>query len=293
VDAGFLGRWLRRSPLPDVAAAENDLARLARDRPTLGQPAAVLADVLPWLFVGSVRESPPALTAEHAASKLDGGMPLLRCEKLDVDPVTFRRRWRGIGIALQRHQQGDAPRALAKALRADGLVAGELAREVLAGRPEAVHARAVALGLDPALTATVLRWTLFPVFVHIRAALDPFLATTRWGRGYCPVCGSWPLLGEFRGLEQTRFLRCGLCAAVWEFPHLGCPFCGERDYRQLGYVHVEGEEGKERAATCDACKGYVKMVSSLSALGVPQLLVVDLATMHLDLATTERGFFVG
>jgi formate dehydrogenase maturation protein FdhE len=70
-------------------------------------------------------------------------------------------------------------------------------------------------------------------------------------------------------------------------------FCGNRDHRQLGYLHAEGEEGKERAATCDVCGGYVKMVSSLSALAGPQLLVADVATLHLDLAATERGFFVG
>jgi FdhE protein len=106
------------------------------------------------------------------------------------------------------------------------------------------------------------------------------------------VCGSWPLLGEFRGLEQTRYLRCGLCAASWAFPRLCCPFCATNDHRQLGYLHVEGEEGKERAATCDACQGYIKMVSSLQELTGPGLLVKDLSTVPLDLAASQRGFFV-
>ena len=35
-----------------------------------------------------------------------------------------------------------------------------------------------------------------------------------WPHGYCPTCGSWPLLAESRGLEQLRLLRCGLCACV-------------------------------------------------------------------------------
>jgi FdhE protein len=100
-------------------------------------------------------------------------------------------------------------------------------------------------------------------------------------------------LGEYRGLEQTCFLRCGLCAAEWEFPRLCCPFCGNRDYRQLGYLHVEGQEGKERAATCEACSGYVKMLATITALNEPQLLVAEVATLPLDLAATERGFFVG
>jgi formate dehydrogenase maturation protein FdhE len=71
---------------------------------------------------------------------------------------------------------------------------------------------------------------------------------------------------------------------------LRCPYCDNTDHRTLGYFHVDGEEGRYRAATCDACRGYVKMVSTLQALSAPQLLVVDLATLHLDLAAADRGF---
>jgi FdhE protein len=225
------------------------------------------------------------------SAKLAGGLLLLRDVSITLEADSFLKRWRGICAALGRHQEGAA--ALTRALRPGGLDAAELLAEVLAGRPEAVHARADALGLNAGLTATVLRWSLFPVLNHIRTAFEPLPASARWERGSCPVCGCWPLLGEFRGLEQNRYLRCGLCAAGWEFPRLCCPFCGERDHRQLGYLHLEGEEGKERAATCDACGGYVKMVSSLTALAGPKLLVADVATLHLDLAAAERGFFVG
>jgi FdhE protein len=115
---------------------------------------------------------------------------------------------------------------------------------------------------------------------------------SRWDHGYCPICGSWPLLGEFRGLEQTRVLRCAWCAAGWEFGRLRCPFCDNRDHRRLGYLHAEGEQDRWRATTCDECRGYVKMVSSLAAMPVPRLLVADVATLHLDLVAAERGFVV-
>jgi FdhE protein len=124
-------------------------------------------------------------------------------------------------------------------------------------------------------------------------ALAPLRQGIHWEQGFCPTCGSWPLLGEFRGLEQRRFLRCGLCATAWEFPRLLCPFCGERDHQQLGYLHAEGEEASRRASTCDSCRGYVKMVATLTPLSEAALLVADLATLHLDLAAAERGYFVG
>src|SRR5262249_40774417 len=118
------------------------------------------------------------------------------------------------------------------------------------------------------------------------------LRAQHWEHGFCPNCGSWPLLGEFRGLEQTRYLRCGWCAAEWTFPRLRCPYCGTTDHRQLGYLHTEEEAGKDRADTCSGCQGYIKMVSTLTAFSPPGLLVADVATMHLDLAAGDRGYVV-
>jgi FdhE protein len=294
VAAKFLPSLLGRAPAlyPEVAHALGDLERLARERPTLRQPATVLAGVFPWLFAEPSSESPPELTKELAATKLAGGVPLLRGVSLGLDCPAAQRRWKGICVVIQRHQGGPAVKALAKALRPGVLDAQEMLDEVLGGRPESISTHADKLGLDTSLVASVLRWSLFPVLSRCRAALFASLAEAHWANGCCPVCGSWPLLGEFRGLEQTRFLRCGLCAASWGFPRLSCPFCGTSDHRQLGYLHVEGEEGKERAATCDACHGYVKMVSSLQELTGPGLLVKDVSTLPLDLAAAERGFLV-
>jgi FdhE protein len=63
-----------------------------------------------------------------------------------------------------------------------------------------------------------------------------------------------------------------------------------REHEMLGYLHVDGEEAKYRAATCDACRGYVKTVSTLTELQPLQLLLADLATLHLDLIAAERGY---
>jgi FdhE protein len=276
-----------------VGEALLELTRLVEARPALRDPARVLGKILPALFEGPPHEPPPSLPAERAAEKLGGGLPLLRGEDLRLDEPTFRSRWLTVCRVLEEGEGGDAARALADAVRAGRLRPQELLVEVLAGRPEGIHGRAESLGLDPALTAMVLRLTLFPVLARWAAALAPARQGVPWGQGYCPTCGSWPLLAEFRGLEQIRFLRCGLCASAWEYPRLLCAFCGNRDHRQLGYFHAEGEESGRRAATCDACGSYVKTVSTLAALSEPALLVADLATLHLDLAAAERGYFVG
>ena len=288
---GFLDKLLgRTAPPPDVAEALAELARLAADRPSFAGPATVLADLLPGLAEPVPKVAPPVIPSERAVTKLAGGVPLLRGESVAFDARVLGRRWAEVCAAVKHHQTGDAVTGVADAAKRGRLVIEELAAAVVAGRPEEVHARADALGLDAGLAATVLRFTVFPLLVPVSAALAPLRAGAAWGRGWCPTCGSWPVLGEFRGLEQARWLRCGLCAADWEFPRLACPFCDNRDHHQLGYLHVEGEGDRRRAGACDACRGYVKMLATLGPLSPVQLLVADVATLYLDLAAAERGY---
>lgn len=289
---GFLDKLLGRSPPPSPAVADAlaDLAKLAESRPTLAAPLGMLRDILPPLFADPIQERPPALTLDATAAKLAGGIPLLRGEPLELDLPVFRRRWQAVCAAVQRHQNPDGGKALAEAVERIRLEPAAMVASLLAGKPEAIHERADALGLDAGLTTAVLGLVLFPVLGQINTALASLRQATSWEHGFCSTCGSWPLLGEFRGLEQIRFLRCGLCAAEWEFARLLCVFCGERDHRQLGYFGVEGEESRYRAMTCETCRGYVKMVTTLTALSAPALLVADVATLHLDLAAVDRGY---
>lgn len=289
---GFLDKLLGRSPppSPEVADALAELAKLAESRPTLVAPIGMLRDILPQLFADPVQERPPAMATEAAVTKLADGIPLLRGDSLELDIPAFRRRWQAVCAAVQRHQNPDGGKALAEALERGGLEPAQMVASVLSAKPGEIHQRADALGLDAGLTTAVLGLVLFPPLSQVNAALASLRQGVAWERGFCPTCGSWPLLGEYRGLEQTRFLRCGLCAAEWEFARLLCPFCGERDHRQLGYFGVEGEESRYRAMTCETCHGYVKMVTSLTPLSAPTLLVANVATLHLDLAAADRGY---
>jgi len=290
VAADFLRRLTGRGPrLPaEISGALEELQRLAKERPALADAANILGSVIPRLYVEPIEAEPPDITSERAAAKLAGGVPLLRGETLPVDVAAFKRRWRDVCTVVERARKGP----LAEALRRGALDARQLTADVIAGRPGAVHGRADELGLDASQAATVLRLTLFPVLTQVNEALAP-LRSVRWDHGFCPTCGSWPLVGEFRGLDQTRFLRCGLCAAEWEFPRLRCPYCNTADHNQLGYFFVEAEDGKFRATTCAVCRSYVKMISTLAALSPPNLLVADLQTMHLDLAAADRGYNLG
>jgi FdhE protein len=290
----FLSRWFggKRAAGPEVERLRAELDRLGAERPGLLPLARWLAEMLPDLAEAPASLAAPTIEPERAAAKLESGIPLLRGERLSVDWSAFQRRWRR-GCAALQAQDSTADTAMAQgladAVRDGRLDPAEMVAAVVAGRPESVRERAEQLGLDPAVACTLLRFTLCPLFTAMEASLAPLRTRVVWERGYCPTCGSWPLLGEFRGLDQSRFLRCGLCAAGWEVPRLWCPFCDNRDHERLGFLFSEGEESKYRVSTCDACHGYVKMVSSLMALSPLQMLVADVATVHLDLAAAERG----
>jgi FdhE protein len=160
---------------------------------------------------------------------------------------------------------------------------------VLDGQAPAIREQAAALEVDGDLLCILLRFSLFPALEQLAAQLAPLRVLAAWQPGYCPTCGSWPLLSEYRGLDQARFLRCGLCATEWSLDRLLCPFCGCRDHQQLGYLHIEGDQQK-RAATCTQCRCYNKTLATLAPIPAIELAVDDLATIHLDIIALEHGY---
>src|SRR5438552_14778827 len=281
------------SPSKDLKEALFQLSRLKKERPALTGPADFFSDVLPGLFEGGSNDQPPAISPEQAQAKLSAGVPLLRGESVNVDLAAFRRRWLHVAKAVERHQDAAAGKALANVVHENRWNPPDIMAAVLVGSPQLFHPWAEEWGLDSGLIGTVVRLSLFRSFANLHLQLQSVRSDSVWQRGYCPTCGGWPLLGEFRGLEQTRFLRCGLCAAEWKAPRLLCPYCENRDHRSLGYLSLEGDETKYRVNTCDSCHGYVKMLSTLAPLSAPQLLAADVATLHLDLAAAQRGYGIG
>ena len=62
--------------------------------------------------------------------------------------------------------------------------------------------------------------------------------------GYCPVCGAWPAFAEMRGIERSRYLRCGRCGGGWQAQCLSCSYCGMTDHEEL-IVSRAGEKRRK------------------------------------------------
>lgn len=267
-----------------------ELERVAATAAVL--PPALVAlhrELLPLLWSGPPGVMLDAPSLEHRPESLPVGVPLLRVGAVKCGPSLAKRLQRVVEL-VGKHQPGPEIERLREAVRKSEGLAAELVPAVLREGAAGAHTRAEARGLEPGVTASALRFALFPDLARISAELAGPGEWAGWRNGYCPVCGSWPLLAEFRGLEQLRWLRCALCAANWSADRLLCVACGERDHRRLGYLAPEGKEAAGRAATCDTCRTYVKTVSSLAPLSAPRLLVADLATLPLDLIAMERGY---
>src|SRR5262249_13343465 len=149
------------------------------------EPCRFLRDVLPILFAEAKLEAPADIPAERAQAKWAAGVPLLRGESVAPDPG-FADRWKQVCAATGQ----PAAAEVAGAVQRGAFDARELIAASLNGRADSIHARAGDLGLDAALTTTVLRLTLLPQFAIISAHWATPFDNCRWDQGYCPICGS-------------------------------------------------------------------------------------------------------
>jgi FdhE protein len=136
---------------------------------------------------------------------------------------------------------------------------------------------------------TVMRLASLPLLQACRRSLQQQVPRP-WPHGYCPICGSWPLLAELRSLDRSRWLRCGRCGGDWPVSWLCCAFCGESDHERLGTLVLEGEPETLTVETCSNCSGYLKAITTLQAIPPFELLLRDLDTVDLDVAALDRGF---
>ncbi len=109
-----------------------------------------------------------------------------------------------------------------------------------------------------------------------------------WLKGYCPICGSLPSLSLLKEEVGKRYLLCSFCGYQWRTDRLFCPFCNNKDQESLHYFYGEGEE-THRIDLCDKCHQYIKTIDYRN-LQESDPVLEDLATLHLDLLTTQKGY---
>jgi len=163
-------------------------------------------------------------------------------------------------------------------------------RELLseAANQQKVEQVADRLGLDKKILLFLIDNSVKP---SIEAGVERLLneiSTETWMKACCPICGSLPFLSLLKEEVGKRFLLCSYCGYQWRIDRLMCPFCNNTEQELLHYLYPEGEEAY-RIDLCDKCHQYIKTID-LRKTEAPDLFLEDLATLHLDITASQKGY---
>jgi FdhE protein len=113
------------------------------------------------------------------------------------------------------------------------------------------------------------------------------IAALPWDKGYCPLCGGFPMLSFIREQGQ-QWLHCACCHHEWTYPRLKCPNCEHETPEETTYLYVE-EDKENSAFLCEKCRKYLITVNRTGSLREmdPELTAISLA--HLDMIIQEKG----
>lgn len=276
---------------PEVFLRLPDRARLHAQRAARFSRLAEGSPMGDYLrFLGQIAAAQgAALAALSAAPAIDdAALGRLHDHGMPVLGRSDHRRGAEWQAALDRILEGlrggAMPEAARTALDEVAAMSG-IDREGLADR--VLGERLAAQDLAPALFVTA---ALQVYWIWRAGALDPARLVAMQPDRLCPICGSAPLcsLIDLRGLpERTRYLHCALCEADWRYIRAKCADCGSVE--GIAYHGLEGVESPARAETCDACKGYVKILSGEKDPDIDPF-ADDLASLGLDLKVAEAGW---
>ena len=148
---------------------------------------------------------------------------------------------------------------------------------------------ASALGVDADALQAVMLLAPIPFLQACNRQWAPAISES-WMEGYCPVCGAWPACAEVRGIERSRYLRCGRCGGGWQAQCLSCSYCGMTDHEELMSLVPEKSGSNAVIEACKRCLGYVKTFTTLQGSPPAKVMVDDLASVDLDIAALEQGY---
>lgn len=152
-----------------------------------------------------------------------------------------------------------------------------------------LHEAAIDLGVDAGAFQAVAALVPMPFLQACNRRWQQSINES-WIEGYCPVCGAWPAFAEVRGIERSRYLRCGRCGGGWQAQCLSCLYCGMTDHEELVSLVPEKNGLNAVIDACKRCLGYVKTFTTLQGSPPAKVMVDDLASVDLDIAALEQGY---
>jgi FdhE protein len=222
-------------------------------------------------------------------SRLMMGEPLLDPCDVEIDAKAYRELVAKICKAASENSPDSVP-YLADLASWEGLSDDALPRtrdSLITGQELGFRAGEELSDGDLELVRNILWEGLAPFYRVCGSMLTATLDQSLWQKGYCPVCGGAPLMGQYRQDDGLWVVECSLCHSGWNVQRASCPFCDESQ-GSLDYLYLE-EDTSRRANYCKACKRYVKTVDRRESEEVVLLPLEDIVTLKLDIAAEAEG----
>lgn len=265
-----------------TASTETSLQELGRQRPEWEPWLAVVQEVLKETADAKWEAFVPAVGEQQ------NKIPLLTAATINVETSSLRR-WAEQLIRTACRSGTSKMATLEAALQAASNEILVLFKASLCQDSDRLAETALALGADAEAFQAVA--ALIPVpFLHACNRRWGHATAKSWSEGYCPVCGAWPAFAEVRGIERSRYFRCGRCAGEWQVNCLVCAYCGMTDHKQLVSLVPEKGGSSRVIEACKRCLGYVKAFTTLQGSPAAKIILDDLASVDLDVAALEGGY---
>lgn len=285
-----------RPPSQAATRIENALNRIREDMPAAVTIVEAFKDIL--IERARFKDELP-LDESFAATQIEPerfrqGVPVAERESFAISASQLRSAATRLIPAMKKGFPKIGPEltALENAVLADEVDLEITMKNLLTDRRKELDETARELSVGPGILSFAVGQLLKP-FVEKRAeSIREKLNELEWFKGYCPVCGSWPMISFLIGEEGKRWLKCSFCGNEWTFIRTACPFCENDDSESLEYFYSEDRKS-ERIEVCHKCKVYIVSMDLRQREEETVTEVAPLGLMYLDILAQQEGFRPG
>jgi FdhE protein len=278
-----------------IAIIKKRVHAMVKQRPSHKEVLEFLGEVAVEQFTArpKVKTSPLDIDEEHMNARIIEGLPLVEKKVLILDMKLAAGLFKRLCKIMGRNKKVSQDiEQITQAIKNKHIDIKELLKQVASENNGFITALSEKLAVKKSVLAFLAINSLKPIFEAYAKEFSNYVDQERWVKGYCPICGSAPVMAELRK-DGSRFLLCSSCGYEWRFNRLKCPFCENDEQQSLRYFYSEQEGRTYRVDVCEKCKRYIKTVETDALVGKVISLLEDAGTFHFDIIAQNAGYRKG
>lgn len=235
-----------------------------------------------------IKSPEPGLNKQVASHRIEGGLPLIKFDELDLDWPLIDKVFRKVIAIFAKYPDlfGEVPKKL---LDSHTRLPKRVVKAWLKGA--FLPTKIAGANINEYVLREIVHTILKPFLAAYSETLIGLVEQNRWRRGYCPICGGTPDIAFLEKEVGERWLMCSRCDAQWHFQRLECPSCGNQDCKSLSYF--SDDTRVYRLYVCDKCHTYLKAIDLRNAKEDISLSLERLMTFDMDVQGQKRGYQPG